>query len=239
MKRKREFGEGVIFTISNYIWWLLLANLYFWILNIPLIIVTFSMAISGDYNMNLLLILSLLPVGPALTALFSVMGKLTREGDVNVTRDFFKAYRINFFESLLFWIFELGIILILWTEIKFVNGNQSLYYLGIIPRLMLFICVAFTFYIIPILSRFYLKRKDILRLSIYYLFKKIYFGIFYIGAMFVLWFTLSKTSGVLIILFFVSIIGYFIMFLEKGMLQEIEEHIEVSNQLAQSKNDIN
>lgn len=239
MKRKREFGEGVIFTISNYICWLLLANLYFWVLNIPLIIVTFSMAISGDYNMNLLLILSFLPVGPALTALFSVMGKLTREGDVNVTRDFFKAYRINFFVSLFFWICELGIILILWTEIKFVNGKESLYYLGIIPRLMLFVCAILIFYIFPILSRFYLKRKDILRLSIYYLFKKIYFGIVYIGAMFVLWFTLSKTSGVLIILFFVSIIGYFIMFLEKGMLQEIEEHIEASNQLAQSKNDLN
>lgn len=235
MKRKREFGEGIIFTISNYIWWFLLANLYFWILNIPLIIVTCSMVISGDYNINLLLILALLPLGPALTALFSVMGKLTREGDVNVTKDFFKAYKVNFFESLFFWIFELGIILILWTEIKFVNGNGSLYYLGIIPRLMLFICMILTFYIFPILSRFYLKRKDVLRLSILYLFKKIYFGVFYVGAIFVLWFTLSKTSGVLIILFFVSIIGYFIMFLEKGMLQEIEEEIEAGNKLVQSK----
>lgn len=229
MKRKREFGEGIIFTISNYIWWFLLANIYFWILNIPLIIVTFSMVISGDYNMNLLLILSLLPLGPALTALFSVMGKLTREGDVNVTKDFFKAYKMNFFESLFFWTFELGIILILWTEIKFVNSNGTLYYLGIIPRLMLFIFMILTLYIFPILSRFYLKRKDVLRLSILYLFKKIYFGIFYIAAFCVLWFTLSKTSGALVILFFVSIMGYFIMFLEKGMLQEIEENIETGN----------
>lgn len=226
MKRKREFGDGVIFTISNYIWWFLLANFYFWILNIPLIIVTLSMVISGDYNLNLLLILVLLPMGPALTALFSIMGKVTREGDINVTKDFFKAYKVNFFESLFFWTIEVGIILILWTGINFINGNSSLYYLGIIPRIMLFICTALTFYIFPILSRFYLKRKDVFKLSVHYLLKKIYFGIFFVAAIFVILFMLSKISGLIIILFFVSIMAYLVMYLEKGMLQEIEENLK-------------
>jgi uncharacterized membrane protein YesL len=233
MKRKREFGDGIIFTISNYIWWFLLVNFYFWILNIPLIIVTLSMAISGDYGLNLLLILALLPLGPALTALFSIMGKLTREGDINVTKDFFKAYKENFFESMFFWTIELVIILILWTEIKFINGNSSLYYLGIIPRIMLFVCITLTFYIFPILSRFYLKRKDVFRLSVLYLFKKIYFGIFYIVSIFVIWLTLSKISGATIILLFVSIMGYLVMYLEKGMLQEIEETIEENDNFAE------
>lgn len=239
MKRKREFGEGIIFTISNYFWWFILANFYFWLLNTPLIIVVLSMAISGAYNINLIFGLALLPLGPALTALFSVMGKVTREGDVNVTKDFFKAYKINFFDSLLFWSIEVAVILMLWTEIKFVNINENLYYLGIIPRLMLFLFVALTFYIFPILSRFYLKKKDILRLSVLYLFKKIYLGIIFFTAIFMLWFTLSETSGALIVLFFVSLMAYFIMYLEKGMLQEIEEHIEASSQLIRSENDLN
>lgn len=239
MKRKREFGEGIIFTISNYIWWFILANIYFWILNTPLIIVVLSMAFSGDYNINLLFVLALLPLGPALTALFSVMGKVTREGDINVTKDFFKAYKINFFDSLLFWSIEVAVILMFWTEIKFVNGNENLYYLGFIPRLMLFLFVTLTFYIFPILSRFYLKKKDVLRLSVLYLFKKIYLGIIFFVAIFILWVTLSKTSGALIALFFISIMGYFTMYLEKGMLQEIEEHIETSSQLIRSENDLN
>lgn len=239
MKRKREFGEGIVFIISNYIWWLILANLYFWLLNTPLIIVVLSMAISGDYNVNLLFVVALLPLGPALTALFSIMGKLTREGDINVTKDFFKAYKINFFDSLLFWSIEVAVILMLWTEIKFINVNENLYYLGIIPRLMLFLFVTLTFYIFPILSRFYLKKKDVLRLSVLYLFKKIYLGIIFFAVIFILWFMLSKTSGALIVLFFVSLMAYFIMYLEKGMLQEIEEHIEASSQLIRSENDLN
>lgn len=38
-KAKREFGEGPIYTITNYIYWFFLGNLYFLLLNIPLLFI--------------------------------------------------------------------------------------------------------------------------------------------------------------------------------------------------------
>ena len=49
-----------------------------------------------DVYMIIILMLSSIPIGPALTALLSLMGKLTREGDIDVTKDFFEAYKVNF-----------------------------------------------------------------------------------------------------------------------------------------------
>ena len=89
---------------------------------------------------------------------------------------------------------------------------------------MIFACIALGFYIFPIISRFYLKKKDVLVLSLIYLIKKIYVCIICIAAAYMLWFILITIKlAVILPLFSVSIICYLVMLLEKGMLQEIEE----------------
>jgi len=115
MSKKREFGEGIIYTITNYLWWFLLGNFYFWLMNIPFVVIAFIMLVNNDSSFNLILILSLMPMGPALTALLSVMGKVTRKEDVDLTKDFFYAYKVNFFESLFFSISGLIILTIVFV----------------------------------------------------------------------------------------------------------------------------
>ena len=226
MSKKREFGEGVIFTITNYVWWFFLGNFYFWILNIPFIFAAVGMRNYGtvDINMISILMLSSIPIGPALTALLSLMGKLTREGDIDVTKDFFKAYKVNFLDSIFFWTLGLSILTLAWINILFFNNNSSFTITGIIPKIMIFACISLGFYIFPIISRFYLKKKDVLVLSLIYLIKKIYVCIICIAAAYMLWFILITIKLAMILpLFSVSIICYLVMLLEKGMLQEIEE----------------
>ena len=226
MSKKREFGEGVIFTITNYAWWFFLGNFYFCILNIPFIFVAVGMRNYGTVDMNMIsiLMLSSIPIGPALTALLSLMGKLTREGDIDVTKDFFKAYKVNFLDSILFWTLGLSILTLAWVDMLFFNNNSSFTITGIIPKIMIFACIASGFYIFPIISRFYLKKKDVLVLSLIYLIKKIYVCIICIAAAYMLWFILITIKlAVILPLFSVSILCYLVMLLEKGMLQEIEE----------------
>ena len=226
MRKKREFGEGVIFTITNYVWWFFLGNFYFCILNIPFIFVAIGMRNYGtaDVNMISILMLSSIPIGPALTALLSLMGKLTREGDIDVTKDFFKAYKVNFLDSILFWTLGLSILTLAWINILFSNNNSSFTITGIISKIMIFACIALGFYIFPIISRFYLKKKYVLVLSLIYLIKKIYVCIICIAAAYMLWFILITIKlAVILPLFSVSILCYLVMLLEKGMLQKIEE----------------
>lgn len=226
MNKKREFGDSTIYTVSYYIWWFLLGNFYFWLMNIPFIFITLPMELNGYYHVNLLLILSLLPMGPALTALLSVMGKLTREKDINITREFFKAYKVNFFDSLLFWSIGIIILIIAWIDIIMFNNNSNLYFLKIIPTIILVICFALGIYIFPIISRFYLKKKDMLKLSFMYLIKKINICIIAFIGIAISWIILTKINGAILVLFSVSIMCYIIMFLEQGMLQDIEKKLK-------------
>jgi uncharacterized membrane protein YesL len=226
MNKKREFNQGVIFTIFNYVWWFLLGNFYFWILNIPFIFVALGMINYGtvDGYMIIILMLSSIPIGPALTALLSLMGKLTREGDIDVTKDFFKAYKVNFVDSVFFWTLGISILTLAWIELLYFNSNSSLTLVKIIPMTIIFICIAMWFHIFPIISRFYLKKKDVLALSLTYMIKKIYVCIISSAVAFILWIIFIKIKFVVILpLFFVSVICYLIMLMEKSMLQDIEE----------------
>ena len=226
MSNKREFNDGVIVKFFNYVWWFLLGNFYFWILNIPFIFVALGLINYGDVDayMIIILMLSSIPIGPALTALLSLMGKLTREGDIDATKDFFEAYKVNFLDSVFFWILGIIILTLAWIELLYFNNNSSLTLVKIIPTIIIFICIAMWFHIFPIISRFYLNKKDVLALSSMYMIKKIYVCIISIASAFILWLIFIKIKFVVILpLFFVSIICYLIMFMEKSMLLDIEE----------------
>lgn len=229
MSKKRDFGEGIIYTITNYLWWFLLGNFYFWLMNIPFVVIAFIMLVNNDSSFNLILILSLMPMGPALTALLSVMGKVTRKEDVDLTKDFFNAYKVNFLDSLFFSISGLIILTIVFVEIMFFNNNSKLYFIGSIPRIILFICFSLAVYIFPIISRFYLRKKDVLKLSIMCLIRKIYVCLITFAIIFIMWMIFTKINSEIMVLFSVSIGCYLIMFLEKPMLQEIEVTIQGNN----------
>ena len=76
-KSKREFGEGPLYTITNYIFWFFLGNLYFLLLNIPLLFMFLVLLTNGTnalpQGFTTIIILCCIPIAPAATALFSVM----------------------------------------------------------------------------------------------------------------------------------------------------------------------
>ena len=202
-KSKREFGEGPLHTITNYIFWFFLGNLYFFLLNIPLIFVLIVVLSNGGVPMPpwfiSIIIISCIPIGPAATALLSVMGKLIREKDINITKDFFKAYKANFFQSLFFWTLEVFIISMLFIDTKFFISKGY-------PQILtsfIFIIITFIFlislYVFPIISRFYLGWKDILKTAAYYSIKKIHITILNLASFLVVGFVLFKISTFIII----------------------------------------
>lgn len=228
-KSKREFGEGPIHTITNYIFWFFLGNFYFCLLNIPLIFVLIVVLSNGGVPIPpwfiSIIILSCIPIGPAATALLSIMGKLIREKDINITKDFFKAYKANFFQSLFFWTLEVLIIGILFIDTRFFISNN---YPGIINTLI-FIIIAFIFlvslYVFPIISRFYLSWKDILKTAAYYTIRKFHITILNFASFLIVGFILFKVSN-FVLLFMASAICYLLMFYQQKILLEIEDKLK-------------
>lgn len=228
MAQKREFGEGPIYTIFNYLWWFCLGNFYFLLCSIPLILTIIAFNSSLLTDGLIFLSISMVFEGPAATALCSVMGKLEREKDVDITKDYFKAYKLNFVQSIMFSTIQSLLIFILITDIKFfkLSPKGSLFIPFFI--IMLLIILLVNSFIFPIISRFYLKSKDVLKLSIYYCFTKFKVTLYNLSIIVIALFSMQYIP-VISIFFISSLMSFFIMSSEKDVLKLIEENIKIES----------
>lgn len=222
MSKKREFGEGPIFTITNYLWWFFLANVYFVICSAFLIIT--CIAYQFSYDNILVFVLPCILEGPALTALFSVMGKLVREKDLDVTKNFFKAYKLNFIQSIIISAIQVIIATILIIDIRFLKVTAYGPFILPIIYILFVLNIVLAFYTFPIISRFYLKTMDIFKVGFFYSVRKFPITLSNISILilsFIIMYYLPFS-----ILFITSLIAYGIMFNEKKIIQELEEKIK-------------
>lgn len=228
-KNKREFGEGPIYTITNYLFWFLMGNLCFGLLNIPLILILLAIISNGNnplpQGFSIIAYICFIPIGPALAALFSVMGKLVREKDVNITKDFFKAYKVNFLQSLFLFSFEIIIIVALYTDTIFVIARRLPSILLMLLYAIIILVFIMGLFMMPIQSRFYLKSKDIIKLTAYYTIRKL--NITFLNSVILagIGYIFFKVSP-LIIVVIPSIFCYLIMFNEQNILVEIEKNLK-------------
>lgn len=232
MNGNRNFGEGSFFTIVNYVWWFFLGNLYFFLLNIPLLLFIFYTLFTPDMGKEIFttgyifyLFIACIPVGPALTALDGVMGKIIREKDVNFTREYFKAYKNSFKQSISVWILQLVFTYIFIIDIRFFTQTSfriiGYAFIGVLSLLLIT-----SLYVYPIISRFYMKTRDVLRLSLYYAIKRIKTTLLVLSA-FVCVGVLFKLIASVTVLFDVSILCYLTMFYEKDILKEVQDKLKL------------
>lgn len=229
MSENKNFFEGPLFTITNYVMWLFIGNIYFALCNLPLIFIMFLIPTAGnDFTNNFvsyipIMFLCLIPVGPSITALLSVMGKLVREKDINLTKDYFKAYKDNFKQSTLLWVLTLIVIVILSVDLYYFRTHSSIVVVRYLFLMLIFIVLIMMLYIFPILSRFYMKSKDIIRLSYYYSVAK--FKTTIVNVLCVLFCFIAITKMRFFILFISTGICYLIMLNENKLLKEIEDKL--------------
>lgn len=225
MGQKGEFGEGPIYTIFNYIWWFCLGNFYFLLCSIPLILTIIAFNSSLLTDGFIFFVISIIFEGPALAALCSAMGKLEREKDIDITRDYFKAYKQSFVQALMFGAIQSLLIFILVLDIRFFKlSEKGSLFLPFFTILLLIVILVNSF-IFPIISRFYLKSKDVLKLSIYYCFKKLRITLYNLFIIILSLFTMQYIPFISIF-FISSLVCYFIMYSEKDILKLIEDTIK-------------
>jgi uncharacterized membrane protein YesL len=238
---RREFGEGPIAVISNHVYWMLLGSVYFWLCNIPLLFVLFILNIElpeiDIISLVVFIFIAMIPVGPALTALMSAMGKLVREKDVNITKDYFKAYKANFKQSIVVWLIELTVLFIVVIDMIFFNRvTGGIYFIPLLISVGV-VTLGMGTYAFPIISRFYLKTRDVLRLSFLYTVKRLGITIFNITIL-VITMALLLMYLPLAVFFAVSVACFVIMFYQKDLLKKFEEDLEnVDDEKEVSKED--
>lgn len=223
MKNKNDIHNNKIYISSTYITIFFVTNFWFLVMILPLILYAYKW--EGNLSIPIILVLSIL-MGPALSTLFSIMGKLLREGEISPTKDFFHFYKLNFLQSLLVGVILNAIISIAYFDVNYFSsvGNKtfSFFFLA-----LLVLTVLLSMYIYPIISRYNIRIGHLFKLSISLLIKKIYISISCISIIIIVFEILRITRLSLIaVLFGASIICYLIMKIEKKMIDELEEEIK-------------
>ncbi|MCJ7842074.1 DUF624 domain-containing protein [Lederbergia sp. NSJ-179] len=205
------------YTMMKYLYYFFLTNFYFILCNLLFFIVFFL----ADFVFEniLLFYLTLIPTGPAMTAVLSTMGKLVREKDLHVTRDFFKAYQVNFWPTIKYWMIQLTIMLILAIDIGYSTNRSNVF--SPVFFILLIVSVFIMIYAFPIISRFEVKMKNLFIISMYAnfkFFKVTLLNITSIIAFGIIYWTFPSISS----LFLISLIGYFVMFNLQKPLKYLE-----------------
>ena len=223
LSQQREFGQGILFTFTNYVYWLLLTNVYFIFANV--IFIFFFMTLKPTFSNIIIYFLALIPSGPAITALCYSMDKLVRTKELSPTRDFFYGYKTNIKATFSSWLIILVVFFILLIDLQYFRNSTT--EMGQILSIVIFI-LSIMWTIISlnamlINSRFKFRTRDMFKLAVYYSFRKFKSTIGGILILFILGFLTMVTTDFLVI-FVSSIVGYLMMLNSKEILTDIQEN---------------
>ncbi|MBU7592304.1 YesL family protein [Metabacillus halosaccharovorans] len=221
MEEKNQFGQGILFTFTNYVYALILTNIYFVLANS--LFIFFFMTLEPSFSNILLYFLALIPTGPAVAALYYSMEKLVRTKELSPTHDFFYGYKKNIKDILSIWFPIILVYFILIVDLQYLRQtptelNQIL---SIVVFVLIVIWTMLILNAIAISSRFKFRMRDIWKLSAYYSLMKVKNTVGNMLILFILAFITTVTNDFLI-LFVSSIVFYLLALNTKGMLSDIE-----------------
>ena len=225
MSKQREFYDKPLFSLANYIIWILQGGIYFIALNIPLIFFyTITSFDVSQFNIALLFI-CFLPFGLALGALYSTMGEIIREKDISFSSYFFNSYKNNFKSNLKLWLVQLILLTVMFVDFQYFYFNSPSIGLHIVFLILGIFILILGAYAFPINCRFKLKLKDLFALSFYYSIKKFPTTILKIIITLLVFFIASKLH-VLLVLFIPSILCCVFSLYDRPIFEELEKRFE-------------
>jgi uncharacterized membrane protein YesL len=221
--KTRQFGEGLLFSLTSHIYWLIMTNIYFILCNG--LFLFFFMTLEPSFSNITIYFLALIPTGPSISALFFSIGKLIREKDLSPLRDFFHGYKINFKDTMKFWLPLLLVLYILFVDLQYFNSNSTTIndILSVLFSIAIILMIVLVMYAFLINAGFTFRLKDIWKLSVYYSFTKLKITFGNIGIVIILLFLSSIVSDFLIV-FAASLVCYLFMLNSK----EVIEHIKIN-----------
>lgn len=129
-----------------------------------------------------ILCLPVITIGPANTALYYVVVKVIRKERGYLIREFFRSFKLNFKRGAIAGIFLLVVIALLVFDLFYaldmvnVDYTKGSIFLGVFIAFTL-LAVSFTIYAFPILSRFEMTVKQLLKAAVYMSMRHFHFTI--------------------------------------------------------------
>lgn len=215
------FNIKKILEICNYIFWFLILNFLFMLFNIPIILFLIFLGMDNIINYFPLFLLCLIPVMPLFTSLLYCMGKIIKNRDLNLIKDFNHGIKLNIKQSLIFWILELLLIFILYFNIKFFSYLKYGLFLNCLFISIFITLIAVTPYIYLLISRFSMQNRSVLKNSLILTFTRPILTFTNILIFIIILILFEITPGTTI-LFISSIAAFLLCFSNKNLLTQLE-----------------
>ena len=200
--------------------YILITNIYFLIAISPFLI--YCLALGNDISIYIVAILAVI-VGPAISTVFSVLGRVIKGKETNAPQDFLYFYKLNFLQGILAGAIISAILLVAYLDMGYflkMGVNKILYLFIVIKGFIL----AVSLYVFPIIARISAKTLDVFKLAIEYTIKKFYLSLTMITIVIAFLFAVKLLKISLIsLLFGPVVIAYIILLLEKNILIDAEE----------------
>lgn len=221
--KSNDLQDSKFYIFGTYLWLFIVVSLWFIIFNIPFsIAAAFYASIKSSLTWIIMLIVSAF-MGPAVIAMFYTMNKAYNNKEVdNITKNFLKGYKTNFFEGIFYWcIFLVMYMGLYFYRIYFMSASgfqKEFAYLIIVLQMILLAIAIMNFVIV---SRFYFSIKSAIKISIYEAVKNIKLFIQIMGIV-VIYAIALKYLGNWVLLF-ISAVSYLVIVILSPALKKVED----------------
>lgn len=217
----QDYKPGILTIITSNIFFFMVVNFFFFLSLIP------SLAWLLILEPSLLNFIPLSLVGPSLTALFCCMIKFKEtdfgKEDLPTSVDFKYFYKKNFIDTLRFWMPYVIIMLILYTNATYFEGNPTtrliVTIIAIIGSIVSTLSIT---YMLAINAKFKFGVKDLFKLGMFYILTDIKANI----SIVVVYFLAIGVAIVIsdfLLLFVASVIGYLLVMYTYSALEHVRD----------------
>lgn len=223
MQGEKTIYDKPIYQILQYLYSILLSNIYFLASNILILIYSIMVTIDPQIFNVFTFMMLLIPAGPAITALCSTMMKLIRERECAITKEYFTSYREKFKQSITLSIMLVIGAFICLLDYRFFISNGNL--LGVVFGVGAIYILVISLYIFPIISSIELGKKKVCILSFYYSIKRLPITLIKLALICMVFF-ISSSINIVSGTFLFSLTCYLIMLCDNKIILELENSLE-------------
>jgi uncharacterized membrane protein YesL len=164
-----QFGDGVLFRFTNYVYWFLMTEFYFVIASLPLVVAL--VFLQRDASNAIVYAIGATFLGPALAATLHCVRKIMRDRDLDPTRDFMRGYRLNVADTLRYWVPAVAVLTVLLLNLTSLDSRRSPQdaVLQIVTPVLVLLGALLLMNTLVISTAFNFRLRDLARLSVFYL----------------------------------------------------------------------
>lgn len=221
--KSNDLQDSKFYIFGTHLWLFITVSLWFIIFNIPFFIAAaFYASIKSSLTWIIMLIVSAF-MGPAVIAMFYTMSKVYNNKEMdNITKNFLKGYKTNFFEGIFYWCIFLAMYMGLYfyrIYFRSPSGFQNGFtYLSIILQMILLAIAIMNF---AIISRFYFSIKNAIKISIYEAVKNIKLFVKILGIVVIYAMALKYLGNWVLLL--ISVVSYLVIVILTPVLKNVEK----------------